>query len=191
VVRPGIGYRLAHALVLPGQREFGRLNPKRVYRLWKQERLARKQTRKKRRTGSRVPLAATGANQVWCLDFCYDACLNGTRLKVLAVKDEYTRECLALEVATSLNSQRVRGILQHLMSERGAPQYLRSDNGPEFIAEHLSIWLKSQGSQSQFIKPGSPWQNGHPPRGHPRVSSLACVSNVWMRRCSSIWQMPG
>ncbi len=158
VARPGIGYRLARALVLP---QFGQLNHKRVYRVWKQEQLARKKTRKKRRSGATVPLAATRANQVWCLDFCHDACLNGTKLKLLAVKDEFTRECLALEVATSLNSHRVRRILQCLMIERGAPEFLRSDNGPEFIAGHLSIWLMSQGSRSQFIKPGAPWQNGH------------------------------
>ena len=158
VARPGIGYRLARALLLP---QFGVLNHKRVYRLWKQERLSLKKRTKKRRTGAKVPLSATRANQVWCLDLCHDACLNGTRLKVLAVKDEYTRECLALEVATSLNSHRVRRILQSLVEERGAPQYLRSDNGPEFIACHLRIWLMSQGSRSHFIRPGAPWQNGH------------------------------
>ena len=158
VARPGIGYRLARALVLP---HFGVVNHKRVYRIWKQEQLARKKTRKKRRSGATMPLAATRANQVWCLDFCHDACLNGSKLKVLAIKDEYTRECLALEVATRLNSHSVRRILQRLQEERGAPEYLRSDNGPEFIAGHLSIWLMSQGSRSQFIKPGAPWQNGH------------------------------
>ena len=158
VARPGIGYRMAHALVLP---QFGALNHKRVYRLWKQEQLARKKTKKKRRTGATVPLAATRANQVWCVDFCHDACLNGSKLKVLAIKDEYTRECLALEAATRLNSHSVRQILQRLQAERGAPEYLRSDNGPEFIARHLSIWLLSQGSRSHFIKPGAPWQNGH------------------------------
>jgi putative transposase len=158
VARPGIGYRMARALVLP---QFGSLNHKRVYRLWKEQRLARKSIRKKRRSGATVPLAAVHANQVWCLDFCHDACLNGSKLKVLAVKDEYTKECLALEAAASLNSQRVRRILQGLMVERGAPEYLRSDNGPEFIAGHLSIWLMSQGSKSHFIKPGSPWENGH------------------------------
>lgn len=158
VARPGLGYRMARALVLP---QFGALNHKRVCRLWKQEHLARKKTRKKRRSGATVPLAATQANQVWCLDFCHDACLNGSKLKILAVKDEYTRECLALEAATRLNSDGVRRILQELMVQRGAPHYLRSDNGPEFIAGRLSIWLMTQGSKSHFIKPGSPWQNGH------------------------------
>jgi transposase InsO family protein len=158
IARPGIGYRMARALVLP---QFGRLNHKRVYRLWKQGQFALKKRRKKRRSGAKVPVAATRANQVWCLDFCHDACLNGTKLKVLAIKDEYTRECLALEWASSLNSPQVRGILQRLMHERGAPEYLRSDNGPEFIARYLSVWLVSQGSRSQYIKPGAPWQNGH------------------------------
>jgi len=125
VARPGIGYRLARALLLP---QLGVLNHKRVYRLWKQERLSlKKRTKKKRRSGARVPLSATRANQVWCLDFCHDACLNGTRLKVLVVKEESTRECLALEVATSLNSHQVRRIVQSLVEERGAPESLRSD----------------------------------------------------------------
>lgn len=86
---------------------------------------------------------------------------NETKLKILAVKDEYTRECLALECATSLNIQSVQRILSRLIEERGAPQYLRSDNGPEFIGRVLRIWLLPQGSQSYFIKPGSPWQNGY------------------------------
>lgn len=158
VARPGQGYRMVRAVLLP---EFGALNPKRVYRLWKQARLALPQKRKKKRTGQRVPLAATQPNHVWCLDFCHDACLNGTKLKILAVKDEYTRECLALEVATSMTSQSVQRILSRLIEERGAPSYLRSDNGPEFICRALRIWLLTQGSQSYFIKPGSPWQNGH------------------------------
>lgn len=125
VARPGIGYRMARALVLS---QFGKLNHKRVYRLWKQGQFVLKKRRKKRRSGAKVPVSATRANQVWCLDFCYDACLNGTKLKVLAIKDEYTRECLALECASSLNSHQVRGVLQRLMQERGAPAYLRSDN---------------------------------------------------------------
>lgn len=91
VARPGVGYRMARALVLsPWEREFGPLNAKRVYRVWKNGLLAQPtKRRKKRRTGNTVPLVATGPNQVWCLDFCHDACLNGDRFKVLALKDEY------------------------------------------------------------------------------------------------------
>ena len=158
VARPGQGYRMVRAVLLP---EFGTLNPKRVHRLWKQAKLAWPRKRRKKRTGQSVPMAASRPNQVWCLDFCHDACLNGTKLKILAVKDEYTRECLALECATSMTSQCVQRILSRLIEERGAPDYLRSDNGPEFICRTLRIWLLTQGSQSYFIKPGSPWQNGH------------------------------
>lgn len=121
----------------------------------------KKATHGSHRAAGRPACQSGLAGALWCLDFCHDACLNGSKLKVLAVKDEYTRECLALEVATSLNSQSVRRILQRLMIERGAPDYLRWDNGPEFSAGQLSLWLLSQGSRSQFIKPGSPWQNGH------------------------------
>lgn len=162
VARPGIGYRMARALILPAwQAEFGPLNAKRVYRVWKECRLLCPRKSKKRRTGQSVPLAATRANEVWCLDFAYDWCLNGTLLKILALKDEYTRECLALEAAVSFDNFDVRRVVGRVMGERGAPQFLRSDNGPEFIARQLGIWLQTHGTQTRFIKPGSPWQNGH------------------------------
>jgi len=152
--------------------------------------LARKQTRKKRCTGATVPVAATRANQVWCLDFCHDACLNGTRLKVLAVKDEYTRECLALEVATRLNSQRVRSILQRLVVERGAPEYLRSDNGPEFIAGHLRIWLLNQGAGHSSSSRVRYCPKGARKTGTLKVLWLGCGTNVSTLRFSTIWRMP-
>ena len=163
VAGPGIGYRMAHAMVQREWRAQGQpLNVKRVHRIWRSLGLSfrRRQTRKLR-TGSTVPQTAVRANQVWCLDFCHDRCLNGTRLKILAVKDEFTRECLALEVATSMKGEAICRILSRVVAERGAPEYLRSDNGPEFISRVLALWLKKQGSQSYFIKPGSPWQNGH------------------------------
>lgn len=93
------------------------------------------------------------------LDFVHDACLNGTRLKILAVVDEFTRECLALEAATSIKAPRVRSVLASLFKERGEPKFLRSDNGPEFVASSLTVWLAMSGTESRFIKPGSPWQN--------------------------------
>jgi Transposase and inactivated derivatives len=87
--------------------------------------------------------------------------MNGTRLKVLAVKDEFTKELLALEAGTSFKSLAVQQVLARLMNERGAPAFLRSDNGPEFISRTLAVFLSQSGTQSRFIKPGSPWQNGH------------------------------
>ncbi len=153
-----MGYRMAHALVKP---EFAPLNVKRVHRVWKEERLGRMKRYRKKRTGNNVPLKAEERNHVWCLDFCFDACLNGTKLKVLAIVDEFTRECLALEVATSFKSLRVQKVLSALFESHGAPKFLRSDNGSEFISRSLAVFLSQSGTESRFIKPGSPWQNGH------------------------------
>ncbi|MFY9235232.1 MAG: IS3 family transposase, partial [Fimbriimonadaceae bacterium] len=158
VWRPNMGYRMAHAFI---RDEFAPLNVKRVHRLWKEEKLGRIRRYRKKRTGSSVPLAAEGRDQVWCLDFCFDSCLNGTKLKVLAIVDEFTRECLALEAATSFKSMRVQQVLAGIFESRGAPEFLRSDNGSEFIARSLAVFLVKSGTQSRFIKPGSPWQNGH------------------------------
>jgi putative transposase len=158
VWRPNMGYRMAHALVEP---EFAPLNVKRVHRLWKEEKLGRMKRYRKKRTGSSVPVSAEAANQVWCLDFCFDSCLNGTKLKVLAVKDEFTKELLALEVGASFKSLKVRQVLSDLFARRGVPRFIRSDNGPEFVSRSLAVFLSQTGSASHFIKPGSPWQNGH------------------------------
>lgn len=158
VWRPNMGYRMAHALV---RIEFAPLNVKRVHRVWKEERLGRMKRYRKKRTGNSVPLAAEAPGHVWCLDFCFDACMNGTKLKCLAVVDEFTRECLALEVATTFKSLRVQKVLAALFESRGAPRFLRSDNGSEFISRSLAVFLSQSGTQSRFIRPGSPWQNGH------------------------------
>lgn len=158
VWRPNMGYRTAHAFV---REEFAPLNVKRVHRIWKQERLGRLKRYRKKRTGNAVPMAAESPGHVWCVDFCFDSCLNGTRLKVLSIKDEYTRELLWLEPATSYRSLRVQAALASLFKERGAPRFLRSDNGPEFISRCLAVFLTRAGTDSHFIKPGSPWQNGH------------------------------
>ena len=139
VWRPNMGYRMAHALV---RAEFAPLNVKRVHRLWKEEKLGRLKPYRKKRTGASVPVIAEAPDQVWSLDFCFDSCLNGTRLKVLAIVDEFTRECLALEVATSFKSLRVQHILAHLFAGRGAPLFLRSDNGSEFISRSLVVFFR-------------------------------------------------
>ena len=157
VARPGLGYRGAWATL---REEFAPLNVKRVHRLWRELRLSQPVRRKKRRTGSTMPDTPKRPGELWCLDFCHDTCLNGTKLKVLAVVDEFTRECLALEAQTSLKAVSVRRILSKLFQQRGAPKYLRSDNGPEFVAHSLTVWLRISGTESKFIKPGSPWMNG-------------------------------
>ena len=156
--RPNMGYRMAHALV---RSEFAPLNVKRVHRIWREEKLGRMKRYRKKRTGETVPLKADGPNHVWCIDFCFDRCMNGTRLKVLAIKDEYTKECLALEPRSNIRSCDVRNVLKACFQSFGVPQYLRSDNGGEFLARTLAVFLAYHGTKTYFIKPGSPWQNGH------------------------------
>lgn len=158
VWRPNMGYRMAHALVKP---EFEPLNVKRVHRLWKEEKLGRMRRYRKKRTGSSVPLSAECPNQVWCVDLCFDWAENRSRLKVMAIQDEFTKELLALAVGTSLKSLHLQAVLARLFKERGAPRFLRSDNGPEFISRSLAMFLSRSGTESRFIAPGSPWQNGH------------------------------
>ncbi len=158
VARPGAGYRQLWATV---KEEFAPLNIKRVYRLYRQLNMAKKVRYRKKRSGNLLAQCATGPNQVWCLDFCHDWAMNGTKLKILAIKDEFTKECLSLEVATSITGRKVRDVLGQTIANYGAPAYLRSDNGPEFISRVLSLYLGETGVKSHFIKPGSPWQNGH------------------------------
>lgn len=154
---PPYGYRRICALL----RRERLVNKKRVQRLWQQARLqVRKHRRKRHRVaGGSVPLQASYPGHVWTYDFIYDACRNGTQLKILTVMDEFTREGLALEVATSLPSKRVIAVLARLFALHGAPAYLRSDNGPEFVAQALRSWLAQYQTATWYIDPGCPWQN--------------------------------
>jgi len=108
-----------------------------------------------------TPVQATQPGHVWTYDFLHDRYLKGTPLKVLTVMDEFTREGLALEVATLLPSARVLAILQGLVVTHGAPQFVRSDNGPEFIALAVRGWLAPHQMTTVDIDPGCPWQNGY------------------------------
>ncbi len=134
----------------------------RAYRIWKKAGLQVPRRRPRRRvaTGRPRPLPATGANQVWAYDFVFDACANGQQLKCLTVIDEFTRECLAIDVAGSLRSGRVIEVLSKLVSVRGVPKFLRSDNGPEFVSRAVLQWLNDAGIDTAPIDPGKPWQNG-------------------------------
>ncbi len=134
----------------------------RAYRIWKQAGLQVPRRRPRRRvaTSRPRPLPAIGANQVWAYDFMFDACANGQQLKCLTVIDEFTRESLAIDVAGSIRSGRVIEVLSKLISVRGAPKYLRSDNGPEFVSRAVLQWLQDAGIETAPIDPGKPWQNG-------------------------------
>ena len=135
-------------------------------RLWKQEGLkVPKKTRKKRRLGhsgnSCVRLRAEHPDHVWCWDFIHDRTLAGVPLKWLAITDEYTRECLALEVARSITAETVVDVLTNLFMTRGVPNHIRSDNGPEFIAKAIAGHAERSGLEMLYIEPGSPWENGY------------------------------
>lgn len=155
------------------------VSPNRVHRIWKREGLQvpRRIGRKRKPPGpsSSLPLVAEHPKHVWSYDFLFDATARGTRLKMLTVGDDYTRECWAIEVATSMPAERVIAVLDRLFAEHGAPRFLRSDNGPEFIAHALQAWLASQQTatgerpQTHFIAPGSPWQNGFRESFHSRL----------------------
>lgn len=156
---PRYGYRRVWALL---RRRGRRVNKKHVHRLWKRAKLqVRKVTRQRgsARTAS-VPVQALHPGHVWTYDFLHDHCLHGMPLKVLTVMDEFTREGLALEVATSLPAQRVLTVLERLVVIHGRPQFIRSDNGPEFIALAVRGWLAQHHMRTLYIDPGCPWQNG-------------------------------
>ena len=154
------GYRRAWALL---RREGNIVNHKRVYRIWKKEGLSLPKRRpKKRRTGiGEVPCRAEYPRHVWTYDFVHDACENGRKIKILTVVDEFTRFSPGIEPDTSINAERVIEILKRLFAKYGAPSFIRSDNGPEFIAVALRKWLVETGAKTIYIDPGKPWQNAY------------------------------
>ena len=160
---PRYGYRRIWALL---RREGWRVNRKRVYRLWRKQglKVPRKQ-RKKRRLGSGVNSCvrrpAEHKDHVWAWDFLHDRTSDGRALKWFTLVDEYTRECLALEVRRGMTAGAVKEALAGVVRDRGAPRHIRSDNGPEFIAQAIRSWTAQAGLETLYIEPGAPWQNGY------------------------------
>ena len=159
---PRYGYRRITDLL---RGEGWRVNAKRIYRLWRQEGLrVPKKTKKKRRLGTSeggiTRRASEHKNHVWAVDFIFDRTSNGRPLKILVVVDEFTRECLALEVHRKFTSDQFVELIGKLISMRGVPKYIRSDNGPEFISKRVRTFLEKIDVGTSYIEPGSPWQNG-------------------------------
>jgi putative transposase len=156
---PTAGYRTAWAYL---RHEGVAVNHKRVQRVRKEEGLTQpvKKGRKRHKGGS-VPLEPTHANHVLTYDFIHDRTEDGQPLRMLTVEDEYTREALAMAVGRSMPAKQVKEVLRKTFNERGAPEYLQSDNGPELIATELTEWLASRGVKTHHIDPGSPWQNAY------------------------------
>lgn len=157
------GYRRVAALL----RAAGwQVNCKRVERIWRAEGLKVPQRQPKRgrlwlADGSCMRLRPERPDHVWSYDFVQDRTHDGRRIRILTVIDEHTRECLALPVARRLNSDHVLAVLADLFVERGPPEHIRSDNGPEFTATAVREWLGRLGVKTAFIEPGSPWENGY------------------------------
>jgi transposase InsO family protein len=160
---PRYGYRRIWALL----RKAGwQVNRKRIYRLWRQEGLKVPQKQhKKRRLGSSanscVRRKAEHKDHVWAWDFIHERTTDGRAMKWLSIVDEYTRECLTLEVERSIPATKVLDVLVDLFRIRGVPEHIRSDNGPEFIARAIRRWLSQAGVETLYIEPGSPWENGY------------------------------
>lgn len=153
------GYRRITALL---RREGSGVNKKRVHRIWQEEglQLPRRRPRKRRRGPPReVIQKAERMNHVWSYDIVEDWTERGRKIRILAVVDEYTRESLALRVERSIRAATVIETLDWLFLTRGGPEYIRSDNGPEFIAEAVQGWLGEKECGTIYIEPGSPWEN--------------------------------
>jgi putative transposase len=158
--RPRWGWRRAAVAA----REHGFCaNHKRIQRLWRQEGLRvpyRKRKRPLRGIGVHVgAMSPIAPNAIWACDFQFDVTARGRTIKLLNVVDEFTRECLAIVVDRSITADKVVATLDRLSLERGAPAFVRFDNGPEFVAHAVDDWCRFNGTGSLFIDPGSPWQN--------------------------------
>ena len=160
---PGSGYRRMARLL---RREGMRVNRKRVQRLWREEGLRNPPRKRQKRArgqseNSCAMKKAEHQNHVWCWDFTMDETSDGRRLKWFSVVDEFTRECLVLEVERRMTARDVLAILTKLEAQRGTPRAIRSDNGPEFIAQAVRRWLAARQIGPLYIAPGSPWENGY------------------------------
>lgn len=175
---PRFGYRRAHALM---RRSGSQINHKRVARVWRLTGLSLPRRRPRRRYKAKQVKSLSQAsrpNEVWTYDFVHDWCANGQRLKLLTVIDEFTRESLIIETRTSIKSRAVIEVLESLTRKRGAPTYLRSDNGPEFVAVRVRDWLVTKQIGTLYIKPGSPWQNARGESFNGRLRD-ECLNVEW------------
>jgi transposase InsO family protein len=162
---PRYGYRRVWALL---RREGWPVNKKRVHRLWRQEGLKVPERQRKRRRlllgeseNGCTRRRAEHKDHVWSYDFVMDLTEDGRRLKMMPVVDEYTRECLSIDVERSITAEDVVDTLASLFRSRGEPTFIRSDNGPEFIAKAVKQWLELCGVRTLYIEPGSPWENAY------------------------------
>ena len=157
------GYRMVTGLL---NNAGWHVNPKRVERIWRSEGLKVPRKHKKRgrlwlNDGSCVRLRPKRPNHVWSYDFVHERTHDGRAFRTLNIIDEFSKEALMIRVNRKLNSTDVVDALTDLFILRGPPVYIRSDNGPEFVAEKVRKWITTVGAKTAFIEPGSPWENGY------------------------------
>jgi putative transposase len=176
---PRFGYRRIQVFL---ERRGMAMSSDRAHRIWRRAGLQVPRRRPRRRVALHRPrpLPASDANHVWAYDFVFDECANGQQLKCLTVIDEYTRECLAIDVAGGIRSGRVIEVLAKLVSVRGAPRHLRSDNGPEFVSRAILRWLHGANIETAAIDPGKPWQNGSNESFNGKLRD-ECLSMQWFK----------
>ena len=190
-LKPRFGYRRLQVLI---ERSGERVNHKRLHRVYREAGLAIRRRKRKHCVREGKPLVArTSANQEWALDFVHDAVECGRTIRVLSVVDAYTRECLALEVDTSFASRRVTRALEQIVSERGVPQAIRCDNGPELTSRHFLAWCVERKIELMHIQPGKPTQNARVESFNGRLRD-ECLTVSWFqnlfdaRRKIAVWR---
>jgi putative transposase len=164
------GYRFITAKL---RQDGWQVNHKRVQRLWRKEGLQVPYRRKRKKSHGSSENACSVSraefiNHIWTYDFVEDQTEDGRKLKLLTVLDEHTRESLAIEVDRSIRSKDVIAVLEYLFMVRGLPVFIRSDNGPEFMAQAVKQWLKDRCVGTLYIEPGCPWENGYAESFHGR-----------------------
>jgi transposase InsO family protein len=172
---PEYGYRIITALMRAQGRQVNGKRVQRVRRMKDLQVVSKARKTRRVREGSSERLRASRPNEIWSYDFVHDRLENGMGLKMLTVLDEFTRECLGILVARSITAGEVADFLDRLMIGRGRPKNVRSDNGPEFVAETIKSGLKGQGIRINYIEPGSPWENGHVESFHDKFRK-GCLS---------------
>ena len=174
--KPRFGYRRLHILL---RRDGQRVNHKRVQRVYRMAGLCVRRIRRKRLMRAyTAPPILSAPNQEWAIDFASDVAASGQRLRIFSVVDAFSRECLALETDTSLPSRRITRVLERIISQRGVPQFLRSDNGPEMSNRYYLAWCAERNIGTIHIEPGKPTQNAHVESFHGRLRD-ECLNASW------------
>jgi len=176
--KPRFGYRRLGALL---ERRGYQLNHKRLYRIYREEHLAVRRLKRKHVVRLVTPIATLSkANQEWSMDFVADGLATGRAMRIFTLVDSFTRECPALEVDSCLSSRRVTRVLDWVIDQRGAPEQIRCDNGPEFTSRHFLTWCEEHKIRIIHIQPGRPMQNGYVESFNGRFRD-ECLNANWFQ----------